>query len=48
LGTTKTNQVSATGTGVEQTSTLQAKVTGYTGPAAPDTYSDTVTLTLGL
>jgi spore coat protein U-like protein len=47
LGTISTNQVSAKGTGVEQSNTLQAKVTAYTGPAAPDIYNDTVTLTLG-
>ncbi len=38
--------IAGTGTGTTQTKTLQAKVINYTAPAAADTYSDTVTMTV--
>ena len=38
--------ISGTGTGAIQTKTLQAKVMNYTVPAAADTYSDTVTMSV--
>lgn len=38
--------ISGTGTGLTQTRTLQAKIISYTAPVMPDTYTDTVTLSV--
>ena len=38
--------ISGVGTGLTQTKTLQAKVINYTAPVTPDTYTDTVTLSV--
>ena len=38
--------ISGTGTGVAVAKTLQAKVINYTTPDAPDTYTDTVTMSV--
>lgn len=38
--------ISDTGTGAAQAKTVEAQVVNYTAPAAPDTYTDTVTLTV--
>ena len=44
--TSASSVISSTGTGAAQTRTLQAKVINYTAPVAPDTYTDTVTMTV--
>jgi spore coat protein U-like protein len=38
--------ISGTGTGATQAKTVEAEVTNYASPVAPDTYSDTVTLSV--
>jgi spore coat protein U-like protein len=50
-GATNTNPLSASssvisgaGTGAAQSKTVEAEVTNYASPVAPDTYSDTITL----
>ena len=41
-----TSVISDTGTGVSQSKVLRAQVVNYTAAATPDTYSDTVTMTV--
>jgi spore coat protein U-like protein len=41
-----TSVISDTGTGAAQAKTLNAAVVNYTAPVAPDTYTDTVTLSV--
>jgi spore coat protein U-like protein len=46
LGGTTTNIMSGTGTGAAQAKTIKATVVNYTTPVQPDTYTDTVTLSV--
>ena len=41
-----TSVISGSGTGLAVAKTLQAKVVNYTAPATPDTYTDTVTMSV--
>ncbi|WP_210210413.1 Csu type fimbrial protein [Methylovirgula sp. 4M-Z18] len=41
-----TSVITGTGTGAAQSKTLQAKVINYTTPVTPDTYTDTVTMSV--